>query len=237
MRWFALLLTGCSFQARLASDVRPIDAANDSMLIDASTTIDTPGPAVITFIQGTAASGSSNQVGIMLNVPIVDGDLCVLGVGTNGGSISSVGDTGNNTFNSAGSGGGQTVYVAANMHAGASDRITVTFNGSTGYTFAVAIYRGLAKASPIDATASASGNSASFDSGAASTSHAHDLLVGVAASDGAMLPGTNYSTHAGGTFSLIEDREVTATGSYHATVTAASNEQWALRLIALKAND
>jgi hypothetical protein len=238
MRWLAFLfVAGCSFNVRPASDGGPSDGARDDGVITDDALIDTSTPAVITFIQGNAASGSMGQVATMLSQPILDGDLCVLGVGTQGGSIASVSDTGGNTFTGVGTNGGQTVYVAANMHAAANDRITVTFNGTTGFTLAVAIYRGLATTSPVDATVSDAGTGLTFDSGAAATTKPHALLVGVAASNGVMAAGSGYTTRSGGTYSLIEDREVTTTGSYHATVNAVSNQTWTLRLLALEAND
>jgi hypothetical protein len=123
------------------------------------------------------------------------------------------------------------------MHAAANDRITVAFNGTTGFTLAIAVYRGLATTSPVDATVSQAGTGMAFDSGAAATTKPHTLLVGVAASNGAMAAGTDYTTRSGGTYSLIEDREVTTPGSYHATVNAGSNQTWTLRLLALAAND
>jgi hypothetical protein len=237
MRWLAIFfVAGCSFNVRPASDGGRSDGDGDGVITD-DALIDTSTPAVITFIQGTAMSGSTGSVSTTLTQAIAEGDLCVLGVGTQGGSISSVSDTGGNAFTSAGTNGGQTVYVAANMHAAANDRITVAFNGTTGFTLAIAVYRGLATTSPVDATVSQAGTGMTFDSGAAATTKPHVLLVGVAASNGNMAAGSGYTLRTGGTYSLIEDREVTTTDSYHATVNASSNQTWTLRLLALAAND
>ena len=41
----------------------------------------------------------------------------------------------------------------------------------------------------------------------------------------------------GGTYSLIEDEQVSVTGSYHATAMASDNVEWSMVLLALEAAD
>lgn len=250
VRWLVLFLTACSFRPQLgAEDARRIDAPR----IDASGGRDAPGdgvvampdaatpdaakPAGVSYVQSASGVGGSNQVALQLAQPIAIGDLCVIGVGIDGNSIASVTDSGANTFTAISTNGGQTVYVAAGMHASASDRITVSFTGITGYTAAAAVYRGLATASPVEASSAASGAGVAIDSGAAATMHPHDLLVGVVASNGNMAAGSGFTARVGGTYSMIEDREVTVANGYHATATASQAEAWAMCELALKAAD
>ena len=141
-------------------------------------------------MQGSTGDGATTVLAIILPQPVVAGDACVLGLGLQSGSITSVADSGGDHFTSVAALGGETVYVAAGMAAAASETITVTFSGYAGYADAVEVYRGLATTSLVDASASASGNSMTPDSGVAQTSHPFDLLVGVAASDGTTLAGT-----------------------------------------------
>jgi hypothetical protein len=245
-----VLLAGCAFNARsqASGDARidgstfdaPGDGPGDgggSATPDAPAMPDARVLAQVSYVHGISGVGMATQATLTLTLPIVAGDLCVLSVGINGNSISSVTDTGGNTFAGEGTAGGATVYVAANMHAGANDTITIKFSGTTGFAAAAAQYRGLAPTAPVEASSAASGTGAAFDSGATATSHPHDLLVGLAVSNGTMAAGTGYTQRVGAMYSLIEDQEVTSSGSYHATATAGSNLTWSIRELALKAAD
>jgi hypothetical protein len=252
VRWLVLFLAGCSFSPRLASSDAhgdapskdtsggldaPVDAAltQDASTPDA-TMPDAPRLAQVSYVQGTTNVGDAAVSHLMLSQAVVAGDLSVVGVGISGGTITSVTDSAGNTFTGIPNSSGEAVYVAANLHASTSDMITVTFSGVTGYTAATAVYRGLAKASPVDGTASSSGAGTTLDSGAAVTSHPHDLLVGLATSSGTMAAGSGFTSRVGGTYSLIEDQEVTTAGSYHAAATAGA-VSWAMVEVALKAAD
>ena len=249
MRWFIPLLASCTFTAQqraqdARSETSPTDAPAAGDAVDAQVDapidamVDAAQPATVSFVLGTAVPGSGTSVAIPLAAPIADGDLCVVGVGSNTGASNSVTDTAGDTYTSqGGSVGGQTVFVAANMHASANDSITVRFDQSSGYTIGIAVYRGLAPAAPVEATAAASGTGGTVDSGAAATSHPHDLLVGVVSSSGSIGAGSGFTKDAGGTYSLIAHREVTTSGTYDAIATVVGSSSWSIRLLAIKAND
>jgi hypothetical protein len=248
VRWFVVLLAGCSFKASSAVSG---DARGDGIGLDAVS--DAPGDgsssatpdakpdafvqAQISYVQGDNSAGMASQATLTFLQAIAAGDVGVVGVGINGNAITSVTDTGNNTYTSVGTVGSETVYVAPNMHASANDKITIQFSGTTGFTAAAAQYRGIATASPVDGSSAASGTGNALDSGPVSTTHPHDLLVGVAVSSGTMAAGSSYTLRTGGMYSMIEDEEVTSGGSRHATATAAANLTWSLRVVALKAAD
>ena len=65
----------------------------------------------------------------------------------------------------------------------------------------------------------------------------HDLIVGLAGSNGSLTAGAGFTRRVGGNFSLIEDREVTSTGSYGATATASASSMWTMAMVTLKAAD
>lgn len=253
MRWLVLFLAGCSFSPRLAAsdarrDASQLDASGGpDATIDSAVTADAPSPdaampdapklATVSYVQGTTDVGMAATSHLTLSQPIAAGDLCVLGAGLGGGTIANVSDSAGNAFTSVPNSSGEIVYVAANMQASANDTITLTFTAPTGYTAATAVYRGLATVTPIDGTASAAGVSGTLDSGAATTAHPHDLLVGLATSNGTMAAGSGFTKHVGGTFSLIEDQEVKTAGAYHATATASGTVGWSMVEVALKAAD
>jgi hypothetical protein len=100
----------------------------------------------------------------------------------------------------------------------------------------VAEYRGINPSNPVDVTAAASGNSSLSDSGSVTTTNAHDLLVGA----NLVLSGTTGAgpgftsrviTHPDG--DLLEDRDVTTTGSYNATAVMDPGK-WIMQMVAFR---
>lgn len=251
MRWVVLVLAGCSFNPRfeLSSDAAKDAHKPDARTQDASgrdAPADAPADAVppqpdapptssVSFVQGNIASSIGGQVVLSLSQAVQDGDVCVIGVGLTGNSVSMVHDTATNTFTTVGSSNNDTIIVAEHMKASPNDSITVSFSGTSGYTAAVAVYRGLAASSPVDGSASAGGNGNTLDSGGVTTSHAHDLLVGFASTGGTITAGSGFTQDVGGMYSLIEHEEVMATATYHAT--AASSGPWTMWELALKAGN
>jgi len=180
------------------------------------------------------------------------GDLNVISIGVvTPNTITSVTDSIGNSYLQAVSAtkslsGSQTLYYAANIQAAAAgaNTVTVTFNGGTGGNVkanvgsqlvggvSMAEYSGIVTTNPLDVATGAGGTSSSggtASSGQASTTNANDLLIGGywAGSTGGTA-GTGYTMRTGG----IEDRTVTATGSYSATATVASPGGWWVVLLA-----
>ena len=112
--------------------------------------------------------------------------------------------------------------------------MTVTFAISTQYPdIRIAEYSGISPTTPLDVTAAASGTGTAANSGAVTTTNANDLLVGASQVQ-------NVTTAAGSGYTkrlitspngdILEDRIVTAVGSYSATATIASGG-WIMQMV------
>jgi chitodextrinase len=134
----------------------------------------------------------------------------------------------------------QSIYFARNIVNATAGANTVTIKFSQPPAFPdirVLVYAGLDPNSPLDAVATASGNSSVASSGPAPTTNAIDLLFGA---------DTIYTTTPGpgtGFISRIiiqpdsdiaEDMTVNSTGSYSATAPLSSPGAWVMHLIAFK---
>ena len=140
--------------------------------------------ATISFVQGNAGgclSCSSTTVAFTSNNTA--GDLIVVAFDHyDGVGLSSISDTQGNSYVRAGGevhqvGGSwfADIYYAKSIKGGANS-VTVTLNGSGNFLDAyIHEYSGLDAASPLDATASSTDNSANLDSGPATTSFANEL--------------------------------------------------------------
>ncbi|MBV8716470.1 MAG: hypothetical protein JOZ65_15505 [Chloroflexi bacterium] len=128
------------------------------------------------------------------------------------------------------------VFYASNVRSGA-DNVTATFGTSLSGSGILYIqeYAGIDPLNPLDGTVSASGTSASMDSGPLTTTNATDLLIGAGASNNAVTQqGTGYTVRNSAYGNVVEDSNVSATGSYHATASQNGN-QWVMQLLALRA--
>jgi hypothetical protein len=246
MRWLLIVIAGCGFSANAPLPSDGAQGDGDSDAADASgadsTTIDaaapdTPVPAQIVFKQGaTGVSGGATVATLSLTQSIAAGDLCVVGIASMG-TVNNVTDAAGNSYASLGTSNGLSVWVAANMRASGANAISAQFANNSSYTAAAAVYSGLALASPVDAMVTQAGQGTMLASGTAATSHPHDLLVGIVGSNGSLTAGAGFTRRVGGTYSLIEDREVTSTGSYSATASANQSSTWTMAMVALKAAD
>ncbi len=127
------------------------------------------------------------------------------------------------------------VFYASNI-AGGSNTVKATF--ATAITsFGIVYlheYSGLATASPVDVSATATGTSASMSSGAVSTTSANDLLFAAGASANTVTaPGTGFTTRLTGFGNLTEDRLAATTGSYAGTATQ-NGSSWVMQLLAFR---
>jgi hypothetical protein len=211
----------------------------------------TPGqPAQIRYVQGNYATPQSPQgsVAVKYSAAQQQGDLNVVVVGWNDSTatVKSVTDSSGNVYalavgptvmNGIAS---QAIYYASNIAAAAASGNTVTVAFASPAIYAdirIGEYGGIATAGALDVAAAASGTGTSASSGSVSTTFANDLIVG------ADLTVTGTSTGSGFTQRLMtvpdadifEDRIVTATGSYAATVGIAPSGQWIMQLAAFKA--
>jgi hypothetical protein len=200
-------------------------------------------PVAINFAQVAAADPQSPTATVSVTFPGAQtlGDLNVVVVGWSDAfsTVQSVKDTAGNTYSLAigptsGTGLQQSIYYAANIASG-NNTVTVTFNQAAAYPdVRILEYRGV---SVLDVTAGASGNSASANSGAATTTSANELIVGANTV-------ATYNAGAGSGFTLrmktapdgdlAEDQVVSTTGSYSATAPLTASGPWVMQMVTFK---
>lgn len=209
------------------------------------------GQAAVNFVQANSATPPTNQSTV--TVPYLSaqtaGNLNVVVVGWNDSTatVSSVVDTSGNIYSLAAapvvqSGTAtQAIYYAKNiLGAGAgANSVSVAFSAAARFVdIRVAEYSGLDTANPLDVSAGAQGTSSTANSGSVTTTNANDLLVGANLVQSSTTgPGAGY-TSRGITpdGDILEDRVVTATGSYSATAVLDKNQKWVMQMVAFRAS-
>jgi hypothetical protein len=177
------------------------------------------------------------------------GDLNVVVVGWNDGNakISAVKDTKGNVYTLAvgptvASGlVSQSIYYAKNIVAAAAgaNSVTVTFTKpATSADIRILEYSGANQTSPLDVTATGTGNSSTSSTSAVTTTNGSDLLLAanlvITSTSGAGSGFTNRMvTSPDG--DIVEDRNVTTTGSYSASAPLTSSGVWLMQMVAFKA--
>ena len=205
--------------------------------------------AAISFVQVNSATpqSSSTSVSVTYTSAQAAGDLNVIVVGWNNNTtaVNSVTDSKGNVYQLAVgptvlSGFlSQSIYYAKNIAAAAAgtNSVTVQFSGATAFPdIRIVEYSGADLSNPVDVTAAATGNSASSNSGTATTTNATDLIFGAGTT-------TTHYTGPGSGFTqriitnpdgdIVEDRTVTAVGSYSAVAPMASG-RWAMQMVAFR---
>lgn len=255
----AVGLAGCGFQSGQAlavtGDGGNIDARPDSA-IDArpdappdavpdavpDAAIDAPPPAIGLRQLGNAHNGSNvGSIQVALSMPQLAGDLTVIVVGwypSNNTPV--ITDTAGNTYAVAvgptnTNNEYQTIYYLCGIPAAASNTVTVTFATAIQPDVHVLEYTGIQATSCLDTVGSATGGGTAMDV-STTTTHARDLLVAstfqlnqVSTADPAY---TNRGINSFG--DLVEDRVVTAAGTYHATATENTSGAWLMQLVSFK---
>jgi hypothetical protein len=172
------------------------------------------------------------------------GNANLLAIGWNDivASISAVGDSAGNAYQAAlptfrGNGLSQAIYYATNV-AGGSNTVTVTFDQPAAYVDLRATeYSGLSQTNMFDAGASATGNSASADSGPVTVAATNELVFGAGMT-------ANTFTFAGAGFTqriitspdadIVEDQVAATNGVYDATASLNAGF-WLMQIAAFKA--
>lgn len=206
------------------------------------------------FVQGNAAVPQTPQATVTAPYTQAQaaGDLNVVVVGWNDSTaqISSISDTKGNAYALAVGPTvvngflSQAIYYAKNIAAADANANAVTVNFTSAANFPdvrILEYSGIDASSPLDVAVAAQGTGSLSDSGPLVTTHAHDVLIG------ANIVGVqNVSTGPGADFTqrllplpdgdIVEDRAVTATGSYNATAALHTPGVWIMQLVAFKAS-
>jgi hypothetical protein len=249
-RAFLIALVGCGFHPTAATNGLDDAAPHDAREIhdapaDGRILHDGPG-APIQFRQVAFAEDIATGVETVTFANAqAAGDLSVVMVGWyKGGTVVSVTDSSHNAYalavgptTQASGMETQAVYYACNIAAAlaGANTVTVTFqDANQDPDVRIAEYSGIVGSGCVDRTVAATGTGTAIDSGSLTTTHAHDLLVGsnkvfnlTSAGDPA------YTTRRiSGFGDLVEDREVTTTGNYHAAATENMTGGWVMQLVA-----
>src|SRR6267378_205841 len=133
------------------------------------------------------------------------------------------------------------IYYAKNIAAAVAgaNSVTVTFALAANFSdIRIAEYSGLDPVNPLDVAVGAQGNNATSSSGAVTTTNANDLLVGANMVQTMTTgPGSGYTNRVITTpdGDILEDRLVTAIGSYAATAPVSPSGQWIMQVVAFRA--
>src|SRR5436190_8085719 len=207
-------------------------------------------PVTPSFVQMNSAAPQSSPTSqaVTFTAAQTAGNLNVVVVGWNDTTahVQSIADSRSNTYVLAVgptllSGlGSQSIYYAKNI-VGASagaNAVTVTFDRAAFHPdIRIAEYRGIDPVAALDATAAATGNSSSSNSGTATTTSLTALLVGAnlveMLTNGA---GTSFTSRVitSPDGDILEDRVVTAAGSYSAAAPIMSGT-WIMQMAAFRA--
>jgi hypothetical protein len=210
-------------------DASPADVAMFDAPTDAFVPIDAAGPP-ITFLQSATVKPTAAMTTLGFNAGITAHDaiiVCLNYPAASGATLTSITDSLGNTYlplvgpiDAA----GERHYIAAAYDSPAGgDTLTVTLSAApvNGSDLMVMDYSGLALSSAFDASANATGTGTSMNSGGATTTFAHELVVGYAEAPNAM-PGTGFTQRAVQSGNLAEDLVVSTKGTYHATATTTT---------------
>jgi Fibronectin type III domain len=135
----------------------------------------------------------------------------------------------------------QMVVYASNIAAASpgANAVTLTFNTAATYPdVRILEYSGISLSNPLDKAVASTGNSATSDSGAITTTNARDLLVGTnVVWTGTTGPGSGFTKRllSNPDGDIVEDRVVTVTGSYRATAPLSSAGPWIMQMAAFRA--
>jgi Concanavalin A-like lectin/glucanases superfamily/Chitobiase/beta-hexosaminidase C-terminal domain/IPT/TIG domain/Fibronectin type III domain len=206
--------------------------------------------AVLSFVQGNYATPqtASSSVSVTYTAAQGAGDLNVVVVGWNDSTntVSSVTDTKGNVYTPAvgpttiSGVESQSIYYAKNIAAATAGAnvVNVTYSGAAAYPdIRILEYAGVDPNTPIDVVSASTGDSTTSASAAVTTTNANDLLVG-----GNIVQ--THTTAAGSGYAsrmitspdgdIVEDRIVTATGSYSASATLNPAAQWIMQMVAFR---
>ena len=239
--------TGLSPTTSYAYTVAAFDAANNLSQPSSALNVTTPA-AVIAFVQQNYATPQTPQAQVSATYTSAQtaGNTNILIIGWNDvtASITSVTNSAGNVYQVAiptfrGNGMSQAIYYASNIKsvAAGSNTVAVTFNQPAVYVDArITEYSGLRTTNAFDVGTSATGVGTSANSGSITTTTSNELLIGAGVtSNGFTGPGANFTqrviTSPDG--DIVEDRKVSATGSYRAIAPLASGA-WLMQMATFK---
>ncbi len=245
--------TGLTAATSYSYRVRATDAAGNlsNYSNTASATTQTGPPPSVAFVQGTynAPQGNTPSVAATFTGAQAAGDLNIVVIGWNDttATVKTVTDSKGNAYTLAAgptqlSGiATQSIYYAKSIAGAAANAntVTVAFNGSAAYPdLRILEYSGAPATNPIDAVGGASGTSATASATlTTATTNANDLIL---AADYIQTttpgPGSGFTTRmiSQPDSDLVEDKNVTATGTYTGTAPQSGSGYWVMQVLAIK---
>jgi hypothetical protein len=206
-----------------------------------------PSSSQVNFVQANyqTPQAPTSSVSVKFNSAQTQGNLNIVVVGwaDTTTTIDSVMDDLGNQYSVAaaltrGTGLTQAVYYAKDI-LGGTNSVHVAFSKSASFPdVRILEYSGADATSPLDQVASASGNSATANSGSVTTTVAKELIFGAnTVWTGNQGPGASFTTRiiTSPNSDLAEDRSVVTTGSYSASATLTSSGPWVMQMVTLKA--
>ncbi|MGH8231203.1 MAG: fibronectin type III domain-containing protein, partial [Steroidobacteraceae bacterium] len=210
-----------------------------------------PAAAAVAYVQGAAQDPTAaTSLSVTYTAAQTAGDLNVVAVGWSDATsrINSITDSKGNNYQIAvgpttsPGNATQVLYYAQSIAAAAAgtNTVTITFNTSVAYPdVRVVEYSGIATSGALDVAVGASaGTGTALSSGSITTTNANDLLVGaddIGAGFNAVGSGYTKRLLTVPDANLVEDRVVSATGSYSASSTQAPSSWWVMQLAAFRA--
>jgi len=204
----------------------------------------------IAFVQVNSATPQTPQTSVA--VPFISaqtaGNLNVVVVGWNDSTatISSITDTKGNVYTLAvgptiqSGSATQSIYYANNIAPATANgnTVTVAFAPAAGFVdVRIAEYSGLSTVNSLDVAVGAQGNSTTSSSGNVTTTNANDLLIGAnLVQSGTTGAGTGFTSRVitPQDADILEDRVVTATGTYSATAPVSPSASWIMQIVAFR---
>ena len=200
----------------------------------------TTPPSFVQVNHNQISSGTSTSVAFKASTA-AGNTIVVYVIWSNTGNVTMTDSRGNTFVNvgspvSWGTGYRAQIFYASNSTAGA-DTVTATFQTSV-TSFGVIYaheYAGISATSPVDVTVSASGSSASLNSGTATTTSANDLIFGAGVSDNTVTAaGSGFTSRDSAYGNITEDRVAASLGSYAATA-SHNGAKWGMQMVAFRA--
>ncbi|HKR38028.1 MAG TPA: fibronectin type III domain-containing protein, partial [Steroidobacteraceae bacterium] len=244
--------TGLTGSTSYSYRVRATDAANNlsgySNVASATTQQGQQLPP-LSFVQGASAIPQAPVSSVNAAFPgnQIGGRLNVVAIGwfNTTSQITSVTDTAGNTYvlaagpTTQAQAGRHAIYYAAGINAsGANNRVTVTFNNAVPFPdLRIAEYAGVDPSDPLDSGVEASGTGATSSSGALTTTSPNALLVAANyVTTATNAPGSGFTTRmiTNPNGSILEDRIVSAAGSYTATASLSPAGSWIMQMVAFR---
>jgi len=244
--------TGLLADTNYSYQVRATDAAGnlsgDSNISSATTNQSAASP--ISFIQLASATPQTAQLAVSVTFASAQttGNLNVVVVGWNDttATVSSVTDSTGNVYTLAVGPTAnpntltQSIYYARNIVGAAGNANTVTVRFTAAAPFAdirILEYTGIDSANPVDVVASAIGTSTASNSGAATTTHANDLIFGAnTVFTGNAGAGAGFTSRVITPFdgNIAEDQVVSAVGGYSASAPLTRTGPWVMQMVAFR---